>query len=165
MSTSIQLHLEARDILGRIMDRDGVLDEEDEVILSHWANSSGDKLEALRALFHRSRMEVELWKREQERLRAMQKRAESAMVWAKLAGLDLMIDREELGEGTSIPGVAYVRTSKALRAPDDLEDWPVAYLIEQEPRPDRVAALEALKAGKDLGEGFAIEERPSVVYR
>ena len=165
MSTSIELLREAGDILGRIMDREGTLDEEDEVILEEWVSSSEDKIEALRAVFHRSKMEAELWKKEQDRHRRLQKRAEAAMAWTKRAGLDLMIKREELGESTKILGVAYVLKSKALRAPDDLEDWPVAYLVEQEPKPDRRAALTALKAGRDLGEGFSIEERPSVIYR
>jgi hypothetical protein len=41
----------------------------------------------------------------------------------------------------------------------------VAYLREQEPKPDRRAALQALKDGKDIGDGFSIESRPVMVYK
>jgi hypothetical protein len=77
----------------------------------------------------------------------------------------LLTDRAELGESTSIKGVAHLRLSKALRAPENPLDWPVSFLVEQEPKLDRAGALKALKAGEDLGEGFGIDERSSVVYR
>lgn len=165
MSTTHELLHTSRALLDRIMDREGVLDDEDETILDDWLGGCESKLEGLRALYRRAESEAALWKREQDRLRAMQKRAESTMAWAKLAGLELLTDRAELGESTSIKGVAHLRLSKALRAPESPLDWPVAYLVEQEPRPDRAGALKALKAGADLGDGFGIDERPSVVYR
>jgi hypothetical protein len=165
MSTTIQLHQEARGILDRMMDREGALDDEDEVILEHWANASGDKIEALRAVYHRASAEAEHWKREAEKATALRKRAESLMVWTKASGLDLMLDRLELGQDTSIKGVGYTTSQPVLVAPEDPLDWPVAYLREQEPKPDRRAALQALKDGKDIGDGFSIESRPVMVYK
>ena len=165
MTTTNELLHTSRALLDRIMDREGVLTEEDEQVIESWLAGCDSKLEGLRALYRRAESEAALWKREQDRLRAMQKRAESTMAWAKLAGLELLTDRAELGESTSVKGVAHIKRSKALRAPDDPLDWPMSFLIEQAPRLDRAGALKALKAGEDLGEGFGIDERASVVYR
>ena len=165
MSTTIQLHQEARGILDRMMDREGALDDEDEGILEHWANASGDKIEALRAVYHRASSEAEHWKREADKATALRKRAESLMVWTKASGLDLMLDRLELGQSTAIKGVGYTTSQPVLIAPKNPLDWPVEYLREQAPKPDRRAALQALKDGKDIGDGFSIETRPVMVYK
>jgi len=165
MSTAVELHEGAREILCRLMDSGGVLCDEDEELLESWLSSSGSEFEALRALYHRSKVESQLWKDEIERFQKMRKRAESTMVWAKLAGLDLMLDRAELGEPTSIPGIAHIRTTQVLKAPDGFESWPVHLLRESDPRPDRKAALDALKKGVDLGDGFSLENSTSIVYK
>ena len=165
MNNAIKLHRQALDIVNRMMEREGVLDEEDEQVLDEWVKGSGDELEALRAAYHRSASEAEYWKREADRATQMRKRAESCQVLAKAMGRDLMLDRQEMGEKTSVPGVGHIRTSKSLIAPDDYMDWPAAYLKEQDPKLDRAGALKALKSGKDLGEGFRLESRIAMVYR
>ena len=165
MSTTIPLHQEARGILDRMMDQEGALDDEDEVILEHWANAAGDKIEALRAVYHRASSEAEHWKREADKATALRKRAESLMVWTKASGLDLMLDRLELGQSTAIKGVGYTTSQPVLIAPKNPLDWPVEYLREQAPKPDRRAALQALKDGKDIGDGFSLETRPVMVYK
>ena len=81
MTTTHQLLQESRAIVDRLMDREGVLTDEDAAILEEWLDGCASKLEALRAVYRRAEAEAEFWKREQERLRAMQKRAEAAMVW------------------------------------------------------------------------------------
>jgi len=165
MSTAKLLHFEAMDIMVRLMQSEGELSDEDEKALEDWSNESGSKISALRALFHRSRIEIQACKEEIERFQKMRKRLESTMVWAKLAGLDLMLDRAELGQDTSIPGIAHIRTTQVLKAPDGFESWPVHLLRESDPRPDRKAALDALKKGADLGDGFSLEDSTSIVYK
>ena len=82
MTTTNELLHTSRALLDRIMDREGVLTEEDEQVIESWLAGCDSKLEGLRALYRRAESEAALWKREQDRLRAMQKRAESTMAWA-----------------------------------------------------------------------------------
>ena len=156
---------EAGNLLASLMENEGVLTDEDEARLEEWAAGTGDKLGAWRAVYRRAEAEAQIWKAEKARITAMQKRAESLMTRAKLAGLELLEARAELGEPTTIKGLCFLRKPKALSAPDDLSGWPAAFLIERDPSMDRAGALKALKAGEELGEGFAIEERSSITWR
>jgi len=156
---------EAGRLLQSLMDSEGVLTDEDEAQLEVWAAGTGNKLEAWRAVYRRAEAEVTIWKAEKARIIAIQKRAEALMVRAKLAGVDLLEARAELGEPTTIKGLCYLRKSQALAAPDELGAWPIGLLIKRDPQMDRAGALKALKAGEELGEGFSIEERTSITWR
>ena len=156
---------EAGIMLAALMESEGVLTDEDESKLEAWAAGTGDKLGAWRAVYRRAEAEAQIWKAEKSRIVAIQKRAESLMVRAKLAGVELLEARAELGEPTTIKGVCFLRKSQALSAPDSPLDWPTSLLVEQAPKMDRASALKALKAGADLGEGFSIEERISITWR
>jgi hypothetical protein len=152
-------------IMASLMESEGVLTDEDEAKLEEWAAGTGDKLGAWRAVYRRAEAEDQIWKAEKSRIGAIQKRAQSLMVRAKLAGVELLHARAELGEPTTIKGVCFLRKSQALSAPPELEDWPAGFLIERAPSMDRAGALKALKAGEDLGDGFSIEERTSITWR
>ena len=156
---------EAGAMLAALMESEGVLTDEDEAKLQDWAAGTGDKLGAWRSVYRRAEAEAQIWKAEKSRIMAIQKRAESLMVRAKLAGVELLEARAELGESTTIKGVCFLRKSQALSAPPEPGAWPAGFLIERAPSMDRAGALKALKAGDDLGEGFSIEERTSITWR
>tara|TARA_R110002073_G_scaffold110569_4_gene246855 strand:+ start:1441 stop:1935 length:495 start_codon:yes stop_codon:yes gene_type:complete len=156
---------EAGNLLAALMESEGVLTDEDEAKLEEWAAGTGDKLGAWRAVYRRAEAEAQIWKAEKGRIVAIQKRAESLMMRAKLAGVELLEARAELGEPTTIKGVCFLRKSQALSAPDELEDWPAGFLIHKAPSMDRAGALKALKAGDAIGDGFSIEERSSITWR
>jgi hypothetical protein len=156
---------EAGILLASLMDGEGVLTDDDEARLEAWAAGTDDKLGAWRAVYRRAEAEAQIWKAERARIAAIQKRAEALMVRAKLAGVELLEARAELGESTTIKGVCFLRKTRRLRTPERLDLWPPEMLIAQDPKPDRVAALEALKAGRDVGEGFYLEDRSSITWR
>ena len=156
---------EAGAIVAALMESEGVLTDEDEAKLEAWAAGTGNKLEAWRSVYRRAEAESQIWKDEIKRISGMAKRSQSLMVRAKLAGVDLLQAREDLGESTSIQGVCFLRNTKRLQAPERLDLWPPEMLIAQDPKPDRSAALKALKSGRDVGEGFYLEERSSITWR
>lgn len=160
-----ELLAEAGNLLASLMEGEGVLTDEDEARLEEWAAGTDDKLGAWRAVYRRAEAEAQIWKAEKARIAAMQKRAEALMVRAKLAGVELLEARAELGESTSIKGICFLRRTKKMNAPERLDLWPPDMLIPQDPKPDRSAALEALKTGRDVGEGFFLEDHSSITWR
>lgn len=156
---------QAAAILQSLMDNEGALTDEEEAELEAWAEGTGDKLEAWRAVYRRAEAERALWKAEAARCSKVQKRSESVMVRAKLAGVEILNAREKLGEPTSVTGVCHLHRTRSLVAPERLDLWPPEMLIAQDPKPDRKAAAEAIKAGRDVGEGFHMEDRRTVVWK
>ncbi len=84
---------QAAAILQSLMDNEGALTDEEEAELETWAEGTGDKLEAWRAVYRRAESEAALWKAEKARIVKVQKRAESLMVRAKLAGVEILSAR------------------------------------------------------------------------
>tara|TARA_R110002020_G_scaffold386791_1_gene597535 strand:- start:84 stop:584 length:501 start_codon:yes stop_codon:yes gene_type:complete len=166
MSTSTREYLkQAAGILQSLMDNEGALTDDEEAELETWAEGTGNKLEAWRAVYRRAEAERALWKAEAARCGKVQKRAESLMVRAKLAGVEILSARDQLGEPTSVVGVCHLHRTRSLIAPERLDLWPPEMLIAQDPKPDRKAAAEAVKAGRDVGEGFYLEDRRTVVWK
>lgn len=164
MKTHEYLH-QAAGILQSLMANEGALTDDEEGELEAWAEGTGDKLEAWRAVYRRAEAEQAIWKAEGVRISKSQKRAASVMVRAKLAGVEILDAREHLGEPTSIKGVCHLHRSRSLVAPERLDLWPPEMLIPQDPRPDRTAAANAIKEGRDVGEGFYLEDRRTVVWK
>ena len=156
---------EAARIVFDLAENEGVLSDEDEEKLIDWASGTEDKLEAWRAIYRRAEAEAMLAKAEALRHSKIQKRFESVMVRAKLAGVDLLEARELVGESTNVQGVAHLMRGTSFVAPKDLASWPAEYLVEQDPKPDRTAARKAMQNGKSLGDGFRRENRSSIVWK
>ena len=156
---------EAMEIVASLMSREGNLTDEDEAQLEVWAAGTGNKLERWRAVYRRAEVEQRLYKAEITRLAKMEKRSASLMVRAKLAGVEILEAREKLGQETSINGVCFLRSITKYHMPERLDLWPSEMLIAQDPKPDKAAAKKALKAGRDVGEGFYLEDRSSITWR
>ena len=165
MGSTFDLMLEAGGLVERLMAAEGELSAERAEGLEGWAEETGDKLGALRAVYRRLDAEVSTWKHEEGRARDMRKRAERNQGRIKGLAVQLFLAREELGEPTSIKGVAHLRKTVSARYPEELTAWPEGLLIDQDPKPDRRGALERMKSGELTAEGFELVETCSVVFK
>ena len=165
MSSTYEYLNQAAEILQSLMANEGSLTGEEEGELEAWAEGTGDKLEAWRAVYRRAEAEQAIWKAEAARGVKAQRRAELLMMRAKLEGVKILDAREQLGEATNVKGVCHLHRSMSLVAPERLDLWPPDMLIPQDPKPDRKAAAAAVKAGRDVGEGFHLEDRRSIVWK
>tara|TARA_R110000824_G_scaffold78664_1_gene198431 strand:- start:3306 stop:3782 length:477 start_codon:yes stop_codon:yes gene_type:complete len=156
---------EAGGLVAELMAAEGELSEELAQGLEGWAAETGDKLGALRAVYRRLEAEVSTWKHEEQLAQGMRKRAQDAQGRVKGLAVQLLLAREELGEPTSIKGVAHLRKTVSGHYPEELVAWPEGLLIAQDPKPDRRGALERMKSGELTADGFELVERCSVIFK
>ncbi len=164
MST-FELLTEAGRLVERLMSQEGEITDDDYRAIEEWAEGTDDKLSALRAVYRRLVAEKQVWAHEEGLVKDAKARAVKGMDRVKRLGAELLEAREALGEPTNVTGVAHLRRTTALSAPEDVIDWPVDFLIQPSPKPDRKKALAALKAGEDLPDGFSLESRSTAVFK
>ena len=162
---TFELLNEAGKMVERLMAQEGEITDEDCQAIEAWADDTGDKLNALRAVYRRLASEREVWAHEESRIKDAKTRASLGMFRVKHLASELLEAREALGEPTNVKGVAHLRRTTVLGAPEDILDWPVDFLIQPSPKPDRKKALAALKSGEDLPDGFSLQSRASTVFK
>lgn len=162
---TFELLNEAGKMVDRLMAQEGEITDEDCQAIEEWADDTGDKLNALRAVYRRLDSEREVWAHEEGRIKDAKIRATKGIERVKHLASELLEAREALGEPTNVKGVAHLRRTTVLGAPENVLDWPVDFLIQPSPKPDRKKALAALKAGEDLPDGFSLQSRASTVFK
>jgi hypothetical protein len=161
--TTHELMLEAADILNELMRLQGDCNDEISERLNAFTNDAENKISRWRAVNRRANQELEFWRQERDRASANMARAKSVIERSKVGGLNLLTALNEAGSETNTPD-AYLSTTTVMVAPPDALDWPCEYLIEQAPKLDRKQALKDLKSGIKI-DGFALEDKPFVVYK
>lgn len=155
---------EARSVLSEIMENSGEFTEEHEEWLARYTEDSSEQADWLGHLYRRAKSESDMIDSQIKTLRAEKNKAVRTASWARETMLQLLLTREQLGEGTSVKGAAHLMKTKRLVTPSDESLWPVEFVRESRLSLD-TSAIRAKYKNKELPEGFHWEESYTVVMK
>ncbi len=163
--TSYELVMEAGRLMVELEESGGVLSEEAEARLDSFIKGSGDKLGGIRAVIDRFKIEAELQKKLKDRHAKKQSSLTKAADRLGKLAVSLLQAREEMGEDPMVEGdwgKVSIRTSQSAAVTGTLDEIPVKYLVEQEPKVDKKQALADLKTGESIpGIQLVIKHSPN----
>ena len=133
------------------------------------------KLDALAHVIDRAGAEVSLAKVHENRAAARRRAALKVQERCKALALALLRGAQAQGLAqTAKSGLPFVetgrvkvsiaRTPAALVAPESTDDWPDEWLVAQAPKPNRIKAKKALKAGAEV-RGFSLQSGERLAIR
>ena len=154
------------------------IDAEINALLDPLAESASDKLDALAHVIDRAVAEAGLAHTHEQRAAARRRRALKVADRCRGLAIRLLTGAAEQGLAPrSKAGAPYLDTGRvrvslrsgpeSVRGPDDVGLWPAEWRRPQPDRPDKVAALRALKAmpEDERPEGFALARSTGLAIR
>ena len=167
MATTYELTMQASDLLAHLEDSGGELTPEAEASLDAWLEAAPDKLGGIRAVLARFKADAALLKAEARRLTDRARALGNAEQRLKGCAVLLLEAHEELTGEAKVKRPdfsAWLATTKSVRGPDNVWEWPAHLRVEQDPRPNKKAAGLLLKAGEEL-DGITLVETRGVRFR
>ena len=153
MSSSYELVMEAGKLMIELEENGGVLSDEAALRLDQFIDGSYDKVGSIRVVIDRFKAEAQLHKDIKDRHAKKQSSLTKAADRLGKLAVSLLQAREEMGEDPVAEGdwgKVSIRTSQSADVTGTLEEIPVKYLVEQEPKVDKKQALADLKTGESI---------------
>ena len=153
MSSSYELVMEAGKLMIELEENGGVLSDEAALRLDQFIDGSYDKVGSIRVVIDRFKAEAQLHKDIKDRHAKKQASLTKAAQRLSILATNLLLALEEIGEDPVFEGdwgKVSLRTTKSVDVIGTLDEIPVAYLVEQEPKVDKKQALKDLKAGESI---------------
>ena len=167
MSSSYELVMEAGKLMIELEENGGVLSDEAALRLDQFIDGSYDKVGSIRVVIDRFKAEAQLHKDIKDRHAKKQASLTKAAQRLSILATNLLLALEEIGEDPVFEGdwgKVSLRTTKSVDVIGTLDEIPVAYLVEQEPKVDKKQALKDLKAG-ELIPGIQLVTKSSPNWR
>lgn len=163
-----ELLMNALELLASIEEDAGEITDETALRLDAFMDAADDQLGTIRATILRLKNEQSFLRTEELRIAARRKRLDGFIGWFTDRAAEVLEAHRSLGHEPKIKTPTYtcwLQTSQSVHVDtEDVTSIDPEWLVQQEPKVNKAAALKELKAGTSI-QGLSLIDRESIRWR